>query len=214
MISGRPVAFLADRLPAVIGSSVDLFGLYGLESAGPDGQAVSDPALEPWRSVVRGAVEQLRVGAPDGVLVEPKGTTVTVHWRQAPEAESWVVAAVAGVAAETGLVPRPARLSLELHPPVPIDKGTIVSERLEGMTAACYLGDDVGDLPAFDALGRWAAIGGTVGVLVAVEDAETAPEVLAAADVVVAGPEHVMGILRWLASELGLAIDGAIDGAG
>ena len=54
---------------------------------------------------------------------------------------------------------RAAKLSLELHPPVAVDKGTVVEDRSEGLTAVAYVGDDVGDLPAFDALDRLAARG-------------------------------------------------------
>ena len=51
-----------------------------------------------------------------------------------------------------GLVVHPARKSYELRPPVAVDKGTVVADLVDGMDAACFIGDDLGDLPAFDAL--------------------------------------------------------------
>ena len=69
-----------------------------------------------------------------------------------------------------------------------------------GCSAACFLGDDIGDLPAFAALGRLAAADGLATVGVAVQDAETAPEVAAAADLIVEGPAGAMAVLAWLAA--------------
>ena len=61
-----------------------------------------------------------------------------------------------------------ARLSYELRPPFAIDKGTVVGELVADLDAACFIGDDRGDLFAFDALDRFAADGG-IAVKVAVD---------------------------------------------
>ena len=51
-------------------------------------------------------------------------------------------------------------MSVELHPPVAVDKGTVLAELASGLAAACFIGDDAGDLPAFDALDELAEAGG------------------------------------------------------
>ena len=51
-------------------------------------------------------------------------------------------------------------MSVELHPPVDIDKGTVVADLAADADSALYAGDDVGDLPAFAALDALAARGG------------------------------------------------------
>jgi hypothetical protein len=79
VVSGRPVAFLAARLPA----SVLLAGLYGLEVQ-RHGERQIDPEAERWRAVVSVTVTRLRAAAPPGVLVEPKGLSVTCHYRTNP----------------------------------------------------------------------------------------------------------------------------------
>ncbi len=48
-------------------------------------------------------------------------------------------------------------MSVELRPPVKTDKGTVVDELASGLGAACFFGDDLGDLPAFR--WRWTASG-------------------------------------------------------
>jgi trehalose 6-phosphate phosphatase len=91
-------------------------------------------------------------------------------------------------------------LSLTIHfrtPPVHVDKGSVVELAAEGLEAACFLGDDVGDLPAFAALERLAERGMHT-VKVAVATAEAPPAVLARADVVVDGPEGALEVLRSL----------------
>ena len=100
-------------------------------------------------------------------------------------------------AARTGLVVATARMSVELNPPIEVDKGTVVAELALGSGAAraCYLGDDRADLAAFRAL-RALTID---TVSVAVQGAETPREVVDAADLVVAGPFEVLALLQALA---------------
>lgn len=221
VVSGRPAAFLADRLTLPVGDGtvghdssghdrmggdattpapgpLRLVGLYGMESVGPDGRVRPDGRVAPWLAMVAEVADRLGDGVPDGVLVEVKGPAVTVHWRRAPDAADWAAARVAEESARTGLIPHPGRRSVELRPPLDIDKGTVVELLAEGCSAACFLGDDLGDLPAFAALGRLAATDGLATVGVAVQDAETAPEVAAAADLMVEGPAGAMAVLAWL----------------
>lgn len=86
------------------------------------------------------------------MLVEPKGLSVTCHYRANPALEPQVTALAREVAAATGLVPRPGRKSVELLPPIRTDKGTVIRNWAAHLRAACYLGDDLGDLAAFAAL--------------------------------------------------------------
>jgi trehalose 6-phosphate phosphatase len=87
-----------------------------------------------------------------------------------------------------------ARKSFELRPPVDRDKGTIVEAAASGLRAACFIGDDQGDLAGFDALDRLANRG-VHAVRVAVQSAESPPALLTRADVIVDGPD---GALAWL----------------
>ncbi len=211
VVSGRPVSFLIDRLtPAGHGPSDDgagpggiptglrLVGLYGLEWSDEAGATVREPEAERWRSAVEGSVARLVSTAPAGVEVEGKGLAVTVHWRQAPEAEPWVTEAVASESGRTGLRSHPGRMSIELRPALDVDKGSVVRRLVQGCSAACYLGDDLGDLPAFAALAALSTAG-MATVSVAVVDDESAPEVAAAADLTLSGPREALDLLGWLA---------------
>lgn len=204
VVSGRPVTFLAATLPP----SVLLSGLYGLELL-VDGQSVEDPSVAPWREAVARAVASATEATGPGTdlagaLVEGKGLSLTLHVRAHPELWPGVDALATRLAAETGLERRPAKQSVELHPPVEADKGRVIAQVLlahADTDRLLYVGDDVGDLPAFEAVAAWRAQGlGRHGVAVAVAGLESPPAILAAADALVDGPAGVVELLAHLAS--------------
>lgn len=192
VLSGRPVAFLQELLPP----TVVLSGLYGLEVV-DRGERRDHPQAGSWREVVDDVASLSEARGPAGMLVERKGLSLTLHYRSRPEAEPEVRAWAERQAARSGLVSRPARKSYELHPPIQADKGTAVRQLCGGLGAAMFLGDDVGDLPAFDALDGLAADGVEV-VKIAVRSNEAPAAVIDRADVVVDGPEGAAGLLRRL----------------
>lgn len=207
VVSGRPVAFLVDRL-ASHGRAAPpcrLLGLYGLEELRADGSVHVHPDAVPWVPVVAEVVARARLGAPEGLLVEEKRLSVTLHWRRDPGVAGWAEEFARAEAAASGLSVIHGRLAVELRPPVAVDKGTTVAGLASGSRAACYLGDDLGDVPAFEALDRLAAGGGVDVVKAVVLDEETPCELATQADVRIAGPVAAMAVLRWLAREAALA---------
>lgn len=193
VVSGRPVGYLMQHLPG----GVLLNGVYGLESA-RGGEITRRPEAEPWVAVVDGVAEAaVRSGDP-ALEVEHKGLSITLHYRTHPDDAETVHAWARAEAQRTGLELRAAKKSIELHPPVAVDKGTVVEELAAGLAAACFVGDDVGDLAAFDALDRLAA-GGMAVLRVAVTTSESVQEMVDRADVLVDGPEGALALLRTLA---------------
>jgi trehalose 6-phosphate phosphatase len=188
VISGRPADFLHQVLGSPAG--VTLIGLYGLGQVGPDTRS--------WEPVIADVADRARAEAPTGIYVEPKGLTVTLHWRHAPEAAGWAQAFAARVEAGRGLRVYEGRMSLELRPPLDVDKGTVVRSLVEGMRAVAVFGDDLGDLPAFDAVAELGARGVAVA-RVAVVDAESDDLVAARSDLVVEGPAGAVALLEQLA---------------
>jgi len=211
VVSGRSVPFLSERLfppgqgggnesgPGARLPSVRLVGLHGLEWSGGDGEVIAAPGAEPWRSVVSDVADRLSALVPPGVEVEAKGLAVTIHWRRAPRSAAQVAGLVSSTASASGLRTHPGRMSVELRPPLEFDKGTAVRQLVAGCSAACFFGDDVGDLPAFAALADLAAEDGMATTAVAVVDGESAPAVAAAAGLVLSGPADVLAVLGWLA---------------
>jgi trehalose 6-phosphate phosphatase len=196
VISGRPVSFLQSVLASPPG--VRLVGLYGLEEIGSDGTRIVAPGAAPWEAVITEVVARAEADAPLGVFVEPKGLTVTLHWRHASEAAAWVASFAAREAEARGLQLHPGRFELELRPPLAVDKGTVVRRLAAGFAAVAAFGDDIGDLPAFEALGELAAVGVAVA-RVAVVDDESPVEVAERADLVVEGAAGAVALLELLA---------------
>jgi trehalose 6-phosphate phosphatase len=196
VVSGRPVAYLLEALDHPPG--VAMAGLYGMEAAAAGGAVETRPDAAAWRPVVDEVTRLAQGEVPAGAEVEPKGLTVTLHWRRNPAAEEWARSFCERATARTGLVVQPGRMALELRPPVADDKGTVVRAMGRGHAAVACFGDDLGDLPAFGALEELARTGVAVA-RVAVVDAESPPEVALAADLVVEGPEGALDLLARLA---------------
>jgi trehalose 6-phosphate phosphatase len=193
VISGRPVAYLMSRLAGA--GDTELIGLYGMERTQAGTGAINvSPAASAWRPALATAADQAEAAAPDGVVVERKGLATTLHYRQAPEHASWVEEFAAGLVSRLGLVAHPGKMSVELRPPVATDKGTVVAELAAGLDAVCFIGDDVGDLPAFSELARLRALG-MATLAVAVEAGETPRRLVAASDLTVDGPAGVARLL-------------------
>ena len=60
------------------------------------------------------------------MLAEPRGLSITCHYRTNPSLEPQVMALAQEVAAATGLVAHAGRKSAELLPPIHADKGTVI----------------------------------------------------------------------------------------
>jgi trehalose 6-phosphate phosphatase len=197
VISGRPTSFLAEVLGPPAG--VTLAGLYGLE------RALKGPEYAAWSSVIDHVVGEANATAPEGVYVEPKGLTVTLHWRRAPAHRDWVIGFAERAAAGHGLLVHQGRYERELRPPLEVDKGTVVrslaAELAGRLDNAAAFGDDVGDLPAFAALVELRDPQGRPlhTVRVAAVDAESPRQVAEQADVTVAGAAGAVALLRALA---------------
>lgn len=198
VLSGRPLTFLVPLFP----NDVFLAGLYGLEVR-DHGRRRDEPDGARWRDVVATVVADARSGGPDDVDVEDKGLSLTLHYRRHPQRADAAVAWATDAAQRSGLVVRPARQSVELHPPVDVDKGTALAGAAGDVDAVWFIGDDVGDLPAFRVLEQLAMSGVAVARCVVGSD-EADPVLAAHADVTLDGPKAVVTYLNELADVAGI----------
>jgi trehalose 6-phosphate phosphatase len=194
VVSGRPVAFLGRFLPP----GVHLSGLYGMEEVDGHGGAVVAERFLRFAGPVRAAVVAA-IGAEStdatlaGLEVEDKGLSLTMHYRTRPTLGPAVHDLAHRLARAHGLDVRPARMSVELHPPVPTDKGTVVRHLVDALPATeavLFVGDDVGDIPAFEALDALRRAGLRTLAL-AVASSELDPRVRDGADLVIREDEVV-----------------------
>ncbi|MEV5346370.1 trehalose-phosphatase [Streptomyces achromogenes] len=210
VITGRPpeVAVRYGGFAGVPGlEHLTVLGHYGAERWDAATGTVTAPPPHPGVAAARAELPRLleRAGAAEGTWIEEKGRALAVHTRRAADpqgAYQSLRAPLADLAARHGLIVEPGRLVLELRPPG-MDKGVALLDHARAVGAGCvvYAGDDLGDLPAFDAVDTLRA-DGVPGLLVCSGSTEVT-ELAKRADLVVGGPEGVVGLLRALAAQLG-----------
>lgn len=205
------VAIVTGRAPLDARRMIGVPGLlvagnHGTEWLEPDAESpVPSPEATRVRLLLADALD--RVPMLDGLAVEDKGLSATIHLRNAPDpdaARAVVLRAVGEL--PSGLVTRPGRMSIELRPVGLGDKGAAtrtIIERFE-LRGAVVMGDDLTDLDMFAAVAEARAAGRLRAAIVGVggADADVPPDVAAAADVVVAGVEEAAGLLAGLAEAL------------
>jgi trehalose 6-phosphate phosphatase len=203
IISGRPAPYLAEHVGA---PGVRYLGLYGLQEM-HQGRVRVDPRLEAALPMVTAAEASLRGSSPvrdSGAWIEDKVYSVAVHTRRVPDRDLWTDAidrTARQVAVQHGLELIPGKMVWELRPAVRSDKGDGVRRVVAESSAqtVVMVGDDLGDIPAFAAVSELVA-SGHGGLRVAVRSEESPPDLLAAADLVLDGPEGVLEFLRRLAA--------------
>ncbi len=204
VVTGRPAALAVEYggLSEVAGLVV--LGHYGAERW-QDG-AVTAPGDDTGVDEVRRRLPSLldELSAPEGTFVEDKGLAVAVHTRRTADPAAAFDALrdpLTRLAEEAGLVVEPGRYVLELRPSGG-DKGdavrTLVGEARP--SAVVFVGDDLGDLPAFREVDRLRDEG-VPGLLVCSGSTEVTA-LTERADLVVDGPLGVAELLRSVADAL------------
>ncbi len=202
VITGRPAAEAIrygglDTVPGLI-----VLGHYGGQRWQDGTLAVLEQssAVEAARRVLPALLGD--AGAPAGTWIEDKAHSLAVHTRRTADPEAALALLrepLNRLAAELGLAAEPGRLVIELRPRG-VDKGAALRGLVRETTArsVIFCGDDLGDLAAFTAV-RELRAAGTPGCAVASASPET-PEVAAAADLVVDGPQGIVEFLDAVAS--------------
>ncbi|MDQ2681989.1 MAG: trehalose-phosphatase, partial [Chloroflexota bacterium] len=150
--------------------TLDYAGNHGFELLTADGRVVSEEvqssvdAVEQALEDVRQVLEYL----PDGLILENKVFTASIHYRLAPDRD---VAALIlrplleSIALRRGVLITEGRLVFEIRPRLDVNKGVFTENdiRLHAITSAAFLGDDITDLDGFRALDRLVESGELLG---------------------------------------------------
>ena len=202
IVSGRGAAELVGWL----GPELEIWGVHGAERS-EAGAVIPSPGysshVDLMQRVHVDAAREMAEAGLEGSILENKGVVLTLHYRAARDREA-AAAALAGMAerlaARHGIDWVAGKMSFELRPPVPLSKAGVVlaRARAEGLDTVLFAGDDVVDLPAFDALDELERAGARA-VRVAVAAEETPRELLERADLVVDGVAGAIALLEWLA---------------
>jgi len=195
LLTGRAAATAVElgELDDVPGLTV--LGQYGAERWTGGHLELTEPP--PGVAAVRAELPRLLADADPQVWVEDKNLSLVVHTRRAADPAGTLEQlrpAVSELATRHGLEANSGRYVLELRPSG-VDKGSTlrVYAAEVGATSVTFAGDDVGDLPAYEAIEEMREAG-VPGLTVCSESGEV-PEVAARADLVLPGPP---GVVAWL----------------
>lgn len=190
VVSGRALSDVADRIGI---EEITYAGNHGLELDTGNRRIVHPIAERREREIDR-LCDRIEREVGQWVLVERKGPTATVHYREASDETSRTVrelvereaGAIDGIGTVSG------KQSVELRPAVEWDKGRAVSllrDRVPDSWTTAYLGDDTTDESVFRAL--------ETGLSVHVGEGETA------ATNRLPDTDAVTALLDWLATGAG-----------
>jgi len=165
IISGRSLI----EIKALVGlDGVYYAGNHGLEIEGP-GLSFINPAAKVAQAEIQYFARQLsaRLSSIEGVIVEDKGLSLSVHYRMVKESEEKMVAEIFHQISSPWLIEGKIRITSgkkvwEVRPPIDWQKGKAVEVIMEGMGKiftgekwlTIYLGDDTTDEDAFRVIHR------------------------------------------------------------
>ena len=159
VLSGRDLADVTDRVGL---SGIWYAGSHGFELTAPDGAHHQNDAAAAAIPVLAEAAAQLReqLGTIAGVVVEHKRFGVAVHYRNAArDRVGKVAAAVRAAGQREALRVTTGREVIELRPDIDWNKGNTLRWVIDhlhhagsGPLLPIYLGDDITDEDAFDAV--------------------------------------------------------------
>lgn len=180
-----------------------VLGLYGAERWDAATGTFSEPEPPAGIATARAQVPGILAGLGlSSARVEDKRLSLGVHTRELPDPDAALATLdrpLRELAARTGLHVEPGRQVIELRAPGS-DKGTAVRALVGEFAprAVVFAGDDLGDVPAFEAVRALRDAGRLEGLLIASASAEQ-DALVHLADVVVDGPRGVAALLNQLA---------------
>lgn len=213
VLTGRPARQVLalgglDEVGDTIGESgreLVILGQYGNERWTSNARRVVSPKPPVGLASLIGELPRLlrSVDASDA-WVEEKGLAVAVHTRRTADpraAFERLLPVLTEAAHARHLTVEPGRLVIEIRA-AGMDKGLALRRLVEEYDArgVVFVGDDLGDVPAFEAVGQLRAEGMPALLVCSGSDEESTLRDLA--DTVVAGPDGVMGFLRQLTADL------------
>jgi len=203
------VAAVSGRAVSQVRSMLGIEGMVYIGNHGLEwwrgGQAEFIRGARDYLGVVQQALEELApLVSGEGIIIENKGVTASIHYRLSPDRESarqHILAMVARAPRAQGLRVAPERMAVGLLPPLAAGKGTATLEMIGeyGLRGAIYLGDDLTDVDAFEAIHNAGRKRDFRGLAIGVTSPEMPERLVEEADFTLNGVADVERFLQWLA---------------
>ena len=178
-------------------------GNHGLERWA-EGHSELTKDVKDYPKVIKAVTEELsRLLSIEGISIENKGITATIHYRLCPEPETAmrdILAALENSVQAKSLRILPGRMAINLLPPVEASKGTAVSELVQeyNLQGGIYLGDDLTDIDAFRAIHAASHDLDFQGFAIGITSQEMPEKLVVEADFILNEVSDVERFLKWL----------------
>ena len=199
-ISGRPAIQVKEMVDI---EGMVYIGNHGLERWANGCLELTEAARD-YPAVIKSALEELSpVLSIEGIAIENKGITATIHYRRSPDpksAEKRILAALESSPQAKKLKIMPGRMAVNLLPPVTLNKGTATLDLIREyhLRGGIYLGDEVTDIDAFTAMHAAGRESAFLGFAIGVTSEETPEELTKEADFTLKGVGDVERFLQWM----------------
>jgi trehalose 6-phosphate phosphatase len=186
------------------GKELYLFGQYGNERWSSTNRRIISPRPPAGLASFTAELPRvLRSAHAEDAHVEEKGLAVAVHTRRLAEPDrifEELLPVLQERAARYDLVVEPGKQVIEVRSPG-MDKGVVVEKLADelGVGGFAFIGDDLGDIGAFEAVAALGRNGLPTLLVCSASDEESA--LVRLSDVLVHGPDGVMALLRQLTED-------------
>lgn len=203
-ISGRPTAQVRNMVGV---DGMVYIGNHGLERWAENHAGLSNSAHD-YSRAIKSVVEELTpLLSIEGISIENKGVTVTIHYRLSPEpkvAEREILSAVAASAQARGLRIIKGKMAIDLLPSIEVNKGTAMLDLIKeyNLHGGIYLGDDLTDIDAFRAMHTANRSPNFRGFAIGILSSEMPERLVAEADFTLNGVSDVERFLRWMSQSV------------
>ena len=199
-ISGRP----ASQAKEMVGiDSMVYIGNHGLERW-RGGKTEFPDSTHDYSRVIKPVIKELTsLLSSEGISIEDKGVTATIHYRLSPEpqlAERKILNALNASTWAKSLRVIRGKMSFNLLPPIEANKGTAVMDLIReyNLQGGIYLGDDYTDIDAFRAIHTACRDRNFQGLAIGIISSETPEKLGTEADFTLNGVGDVERFLKWM----------------
>ena len=199
-ISGRPAIEVRDMVKI---DGMVYIGNHGLERWS-GGLSEFPREAQNYFEVVRAAIEELTpLLSIEGISIQDKGITATIHYRLCPDpqsAEKDILSALENSPHARRLQIMQEKMAIDLLPPVKVNKGTATLDLIQryNLQGGIYLGDDQTDFDAFRAIRSASRDSDFQGFAIGITSQEMPQELEAEADFTLNGIKNVERFLNWI----------------
>ena len=208
-ISGRPAIQVKDMIGI---DGMVYIGNHGLERW-TNGHSEFIKDAQGYPPVIKAVIKEISpLLSIEGLIIENKGVTATIHYRLCSDHQSVkqnILAAIENSPHAKSLwIMEESKYAINLLPPVRVDKGTGILNLMReySLQGGIYLGDDVTDIYAFRAIRAASRNLDFQGFAIGITSQEMPEKLVEEADFTLNGVNDVERFLKWL-SQTAIELD-------